>query len=86
MFIHLGGDIVVKAENIITILDHHTYDDSPENKSFILAHQKKDTTVHVTKEQAKSIVVTDECVYLSPISSHTLKRRAQVSTVVVEEE
>ncbi|SDN95887.1 extracellular matrix regulator RemB [Alkalicoccus daliensis] len=86
MFIHLGGDIVLKAEKIITIIDHQSEEASAENKAFIKDSMEKKRTQRVTEDAAKSIVVTDECVYLSPISSHTLKRRAETPTFSHEEE
>ncbi|MFC4736214.1 extracellular matrix regulator RemB [Bacillus daqingensis] len=86
MFIHLGGDIVLKAERIITILDHQSEEASAENRAFMKRSRDAKQTVEVTGDPAKSIVVTDDCIYLSPISSHTLKRRAENKTIANTEE
>lgn len=86
MFIHLGGDMVLKAERIITIIDHQSKDASPENQSFLQENIDQKRTRAVTNDPPKSIVVTEDCIYLSPISSHTLKRRAETKTISSEEE
>lgn len=86
MFIHLGGDMVLKAETIIAILDHHSQDLSKENQQFMQAHIKRKATIKVTDDIPKSIVITKDDIYLSPISSHTLKRRAETAAVVPDEE
>lgn len=85
MFIHLGGDMVLKAESIITIIDHQSKDASAENKAFLQENIDKKRTRAVTDDPPKSIVITEECIYLSPISSHTLKRRAETKTISNEE-
>ncbi|PYZ91823.1 DUF370 domain-containing protein [Salipaludibacillus keqinensis] len=86
MFIHLGGDMVLKAESIVAIIDHHSQALSSENRDFIKSNKKQKAIVKVTKDTPKSYVITEDEVYLSPISSHTLKRRAEVVTIVPEEE
>lgn len=86
MFIHLGGDIVLKAERIVAILDHNSQNLSKENHDMMKDHKKRKATVQVTEDNPKSMVITEEEIYLSPISSHTLKRRAETATVIPEEE
>ena len=86
MFIHLGGDMVLRAEKIIAILDHQSTSLSKENQNFV-AHQKtQKNTILISQDNPKSIVITDENIYLSPISSHTLKRRGENVAVLEEEE
>ncbi|MCE7791000.1 DUF370 domain-containing protein [Salipaludibacillus sp. CUR1] len=86
MFIHLGGDMVLKAESIVAILDHNSQDLSSENQAMMKDHKKRKATIKVTGDTPKSMVITEDDIYLSPISSHTLKRRAETATVVPEEE
>lgn len=80
MFIHLGGDFVLKTERIIAIFDHQTQGFSKENQLFMEGYQGKKRTVHVSVDPPKSMVVTDDEIFMSPISTHTLKRRADAST------
>lgn len=75
MFIHIGGDTVVSTKEVISILDHQTIKTSKINKAFL--QDKKKTIVDHSVEETKSYVITQEAIYCSPISSLTLKRRAQ---------
>ncbi|AOM84671.1 extracellular matrix regulator RemB [Salisediminibacterium beveridgei] len=80
MFIHLGGDFVLKTERIIAIFDHQTQGFSKENQLFMEGYQGKKRKVHVSDDPPKSMVVTDDEIFMSPISTHTLKRRADASS------
>jgi extracellular matrix regulatory protein B len=75
MFIHIGGDTVVSTKDVISILDHQSVKSSKVNKAFLQA--KRSTVVDQGVEETKSYVITKDAVYCSPISSLTLKRRAQ---------
>lgn len=75
MFIHIGGDTVVSTKEVISILDHQTVKSSKINKAFLL--EKRKTVVDHNEEETKSYVITQNAIYCSPISSLTLKRRAQ---------
>lgn len=75
MFIHIGGDTVVSTKDVISILDHQTVKSSKINKNFL--NEKRRTVVDHSVEDTKSYVITQDAIYCSPISSLTLKRRAQ---------
>lgn len=75
MFIHIGGDTVVSTKEVISILDHQTMKSSKINKAFL--HEKRRMIVDHSEEETKSYVITQDAIYCSPISSLTLKRRAQ---------
>ncbi|SDI57685.1 extracellular matrix regulator RemB [Alteribacillus bidgolensis] len=77
MFIHLGGDTVIRSKDVVAILDQDTHDSSSITKQFLSSHKNRDV-IEISKELTKSVVVTIDRVYLSPISSLTLRRRAQV--------
>lgn len=79
LFIHLGGDHVLKTERIIAILDHQSQGLSKENVTFMEGYQGTMRTVYVSDDQPKSMVVTEDEIFMSPISSHTLKRRAETN-------
>lgn len=86
MYIHLGGDMIIQSNKIIAILNHHSKESSEENELFFNKHLKKNNIIFSTaNEKTKSIIITDNKIYFSPISSHTLKRRAEVITVLEEE-
>ena len=75
MFLHLGNDTVVPLKNIITINDLKAVY-SKVNDDFIKRMDKKNKVNDISGGNAKSFIITDELVYLSAISSLTLKKRA----------
>ncbi|MGE5701524.1 MAG: extracellular matrix regulator RemB [Clostridia bacterium] len=77
MFIHIGGDTVVSTKDVISILDHQTVKTSKITKRFIDDERKKKRVIEEASEETKSFVITKDAIYCSPISSLTLKRRAQ---------
>lgn len=78
MFIHIGGDTVIRSSDVVAILNSDGKDSPKVTKEF-LKDRKKDHTalVDTTNDVIKSIVITKDYVYLSPISSLTLKKRSQ---------
>ncbi|WP_240376333.1 extracellular matrix regulator RemB [Bacillus piscicola] len=77
MFIHLGGDTVIRSKDVVAILDQDTHDSSSITREF-LSCQEQENIETISEELTKSIIITVDKIYLSPISSLTLKRRAQV--------
>lgn len=77
MFIHIGGDTVVSTKEVISILDHQSVKASKMNKRFLEDEKKLKRVVKNKLEETKSYVITKDAIYCSPISSLTLKRRAQ---------
>ena len=82
MFLHLGGDIVVKTKTIIAIMDMETSSVSKITKKFLKIATKEDNVINInTYELPKSYVICEENgekkVYVSPISSKTLFKRAE---------
>lgn len=75
MFLHLGADTVVLLKNVIAINDFRMVK-SNINNIFLENMRTSKAVIDVSNDNAKSIVITDEVVYLSAISSLTLKKRA----------
>lgn len=76
MFLHLGADTVVAHKDIISINDYRSFR-SVINREFIKKSRGKNNIVDVSDQKPKSFVVTSSHVYLSAISSPTLKKRAE---------
>ncbi|MED4161817.1 extracellular matrix regulator RemB [Halalkalibacterium halodurans] len=76
MFIHLGGDHVIRSKDVIAILDRDMEQSSGVTKEYLEHHQKNGNIVTISSDLIKSIVVTPNTIYYSPISSVTLKRRS----------
>ncbi|MCL6589725.1 MAG: DUF370 domain-containing protein [Firmicutes bacterium] len=77
MFIHLGGDTLVNANSIIAIINIENKVNSNINKEFFKTAQEEGFIRKINNEENyNSMIITDRLVYLSPISSVTLKKRA----------
>jgi extracellular matrix regulatory protein B len=74
MYIHIGEDHSIRLKDIITILDKESVKNSELINEFLEHHQDK--VMNLSKNPFKSIVVTFDKVYLSPIASGTLKKRS----------
>jgi hypothetical protein len=76
MFIHLGGEKIIRTEELIAIFDLSIEKNSKISKQFISYAVKEKKIETIGEEDCKSLVVTANKVYYSPISSTTLKKRA----------
>jgi regulator of extracellular matrix RemA (YlzA/DUF370 family) len=76
MFLHLGGDFSTKLKNIIAIVNSENALGASTNREFLKTAEEEGFIQAIDRNNVKSIIITDKKVYLSPISSHTLKKRA----------
>ncbi len=80
MYLHLGGDVSVNIKNIVAIMDLETTSVSKITKEFLSFVQKNNSVINVNDDLPKSYVITfdekETKVYVSPISSQTLLKRA----------
>lgn len=74
MYIHIGEDLNIRAKDIISILDKESVNHSTQIKEFLHRHQEK--LINLSKSPFKSVIITYDKVYLSPIASGTLKKRS----------
>ncbi len=86
MFLHLGGDVVVKTKTIVAIMDLETSSVSKITKEFLKIITKQNSVVNInTYDLPKSYVICEEngkiTVYVSPISSRTLNKRAETNSI-----
>ncbi|MDQ0228165.1 extracellular matrix regulator RemB [Metabacillus niabensis] len=75
MYIHLGDNYVVPSKEVVMILDRQSSQASTIVTEFY--EKQKAKIVKLTNGKAKSIIVTIDKIYFSPLSSSTLKKRAQ---------
>lgn len=75
MFLHLGADTIIPLKEIILISDSKDKN-FVINSEFLQLMREEGMIVDVSAGKPKSFVITDEKVYLSAISSFTLKKRA----------
>ena len=72
MFLHLGSGYSVRTKEIVAIFDYALFD----KKSLPLPGKEPVSCLEDGEEGIKSLVLTEKAVYLSAISSLTLKKRA----------
>lgn len=72
MFIHLGGNQMIRLSDVVAIVDAVGVLKSSSSISF----PKPD-------EEVKSFIITTNHIYTSPISSNTLLKRSQSGIKVV---
>jgi hypothetical protein len=77
MFVHLGGDTLVSTKKIIIILNYENNKKENNVNEYIKKIQGKRNVKKLEGDTLKSIIVTNNTIYLSPISSMTLKKRAE---------
>ncbi|CUH95761.1 hypothetical protein P22_1841 [Propionispora sp. 2/2-37] len=75
MFLHLGADTVIPLKNVIAINDLRS-GKSNVNNEFLKTMKDEQMIIDISDNNPKSFVLTDKVVYLSAISSLTLKKRA----------
>jgi extracellular matrix regulatory protein B len=74
MYIHIGEDLNIRAKDIISILDKESANQSPLVEEFLKKQSKR--VINLSKNPYKSVIITYDKVYLSPIASGTLKKRS----------
>ncbi|AOY75420.1 extracellular matrix regulator RemB [Clostridium formicaceticum] len=90
MFLHLGGEFVVKIKDIIAILDIESALKSKDSKAFLKVCEEEEFIQNICEEEPRSIVIVERVenknrchkgahktvIYKSPISALTLQKRA----------
>lgn len=76
MYIHIGEDLNVRLKDVVAILDKESGDSSLMAEEFL--KQQEGNVINLAKNSFKSIVITNDHVYLSPFASKTLKKRSKV--------
>jgi hypothetical protein len=76
MFVHLGGEKIIRSSELIAIFDLSIENTSKISKRYIQHAKKQQNFEVIGEEESKSLIVTKNKVYYSPISSTTLKKRA----------
>lgn len=80
MFLHIGGDYVVPTKNIIAILDLESTTISKDTREFLAIAEEEGFIESISDDIPKTVIITEfekkSKIYLSPISSITLQKRA----------
>ena len=87
MFLHLGGDVVVNEKDVIAIIDIESSTIAATTRDFLRVVEEGGLVTTIgEKGKEKSFVITANTVYLSPISSFTLLKRANSKSFTLEAE
>lgn len=81
MFLHIGGDVVIPSKSIIAIFDIDTTTVSKDTKEFLKISEEEGFVEAISEGDLPKTFIITECdkkskIYLSPISSVTLFKRA----------
>ena len=77
MFIHLGENTVITDKNILGIFDMDTSTVNKATRDYLSKAEKDKKIKYVSYDLPKSFIVTDDIVYVSPINTATLNKRAR---------
>ncbi len=79
MFLHIGEEVIVFLKDILAIMDIERTTTSNNTREFLKSCEEKGNVVTVGSDIPKSFIVTvkngKQTVYLSPISTTTLRKR-----------
>lgn len=77
MFLHLGNDFLISTENIIAIINLDQEQQLNRTTKDIIELGIAERKLTRISDKEKSLIITDDKIYLSPISSTTLQKRWQ---------
>lgn len=80
MFLHIGGDVVIPLKSVIAILDIESTTTSKDSKEFLSIAEEEGFIESISEDLPKTFIITEidkkSKIFLSPISSITLQKRA----------
>lgn len=77
MFLHLGGELTIKADDVIGIFDIEACSVSRMTAEFLNSCQKKGVVEYTSMDMPKSFIVAVDKTYISNVSHSTIVRRAK---------
>ena len=75
MLLHIGADRSITKGEIIAILDSRAVNKSAITRDFVDKSKSVVNLAAPEKQAVKSVIITEEKIYFSAISSTTLKKR-----------
>ena len=82
MYVHIGGDVTVIKNSITSVIDLETL--PPGNKdvdSFLKAEEESNRLQYITGDLPKTLVLTDDKTYVSPVSGYVLLKRLESNEI-----
>lgn len=83
MYLHLGGDVLIKKEDIVAIIDLEMTKSSQNNRLFLSKMKNHHKNINYISEpgREKTLIITTNNLYFSPISTVTLFKRSAFDIV-----
>lgn len=78
MFLHIGEDTLIRDKEIIGIFDMDTSTVNKATRDYLKKAEQEKRVVYVNYDLPKCFVVTDKKVFISPINTSTLSKRAKL--------
>lgn len=82
MFIHIGGDDIIESKDVIAMIDYQYISSSTINEEMVNNQQKANNVITLDEEETKSVIITNDHIYYSPLSVLTLKKRASMLSTI----
>jgi len=76
MYLFLGETIATVSKNIIGIFDMDTSTVNKATRDFLNNAEKTNKVKYVNFDLPKSFILTDDFVFISPVNTSTLRKRA----------
>lgn len=77
MYLYLGGETAIKSDKIIGIFDMDTSTVNKATRDYLNLAEKNKKIVYVNYDLPKSFVVTNDKIFVCPLNTSTLYKRAK---------
>lgn len=77
MYINIGEEYVLKEKDIIAVFDMDKATVGKITRNYLNAAQKSGKIIYAGYDLPKSFIVTKDKVYISPLNTATVLKRAQ---------
>ena len=77
MYLHLGENTVIRDKEVIGIFDMDTSTVNKATRDYLSRAEKSGRVEYVNFDLPKSFIVTKDKIYVSPINTATLNKRAK---------
>ncbi len=82
LFIPIGEDYVIELNEVIAMIDHQLLLSSTIIQEMIQNQRKDKKIIEISNGSTKSIVITRDQIYFSPLSVATLKKRSSMTNIL----
>lgn len=81
MFIYIGDDHLIRSRDIITIVEIDVITSSTVMEEMLTIYKENNRLIG-SKEDAKSVIITDQKIYYSQLAVLTLKKRSSIVSML----